>query len=320
MLSDVLKKKAWIQVRKNVRMNNLNSVATHINTWVKNWPGSPAPTNVIRVSQLHSLCAREFVFNYWSPIPKQEFDFTSRIRMGVGTFLHTFLQDCVLGPLGVLRGDWVSVGDEVHGYHPDPDKTLQEIADRVKVSWTYREPIVYDGRLRLSGHVDGIVSDRILALDNVGEVLGKEELLLEIKTCGSRVMDKLNSPEDIPNYYKCQAVAYQQLMGVRKTLFWFINRDTVESKLFIYEYEAKWWRDIERKLCIVWNAIKDRTLPVNCMACCTPKDSRAITCPFKDLCWVEWKNFEAWTRSCEEKKDRSYLDLSDDVFERLRKI
>ena len=109
-----------------------------------------------------------------------------------------------------------------------------------------------------------------------------------------------------------QAEIYQKMTGVSKTVFWYINRDTMESKLLLYEFTGRWWKDAVRKATIVWRAIRDETLPISAMACHTPKDKRAKECAFRKPCFdeMDFKEYVKIGKERAEKEGRKLLNLS----------
>jgi len=197
------------------------------------------------------------------------------------------------------------------------------------MEFEYEEIKCFDPTYRISGHVDGQISlRRIEYLQERGLELKTDSIAtmkllrdlahnstdiinLEIKTCGSYVFKNLIDSNTIPEYYRMQAEIYQKMTGVRRTLFWYICRDTMDSKLILYEYTGKWWKDATKKATIIWKAIRDETLPVSGMACHTPKDKRAKECTFVKQCFGEM-DFTEYVRIGKERakrEGRTLLDL-----------
>src|SRR5690606_23101852 len=106
-------------------------------------------------------CPREFVLNYWQPKPNKKFDWASQLKMSTGTHLHYFLQNSVLGPMGVLHGTWrklagtVDEEDQQQGFHPDPEKAVRDLVDQKPQEWEFVEQSCWDEKYRISGHTDG---------------------------------------------------------------------------------------------------------------------------------------------------------------------
>jgi hypothetical protein len=313
----------------------VTNLAKATNTWMGSWPPQPSYTDVLRASQMFDMCPREFVLNYWQPTNNKQFDWVSRMRMSMGTHLHDYVQNRVLGPMGVLYGNWVPLGlahETVRGFHPDPGKTLHEIQHQKPITWRYSEDAVWDEGWRIRGHLDGYVCPRRIAWlqDNAGAMksdpegsctrlhslpFSEDELVLfELKTTGKYGFDKLSGPDSIADYYKAQAATYQRLTGRKSTLFWYIERDSLGSKTFYYDYDRGWWGEVRRKARIVWESIRDETLPEAMMKCKMPTDKRAVKCSHRDPCWLGRMDFKAFVlrgKRLAESSGRTLLDLSE---------
>ena len=315
---------------------SLKVFETSVQKFVSSWPGVVTYQDYLRASEFYFICPREFVLNYWQPKSRGGYELSGNLMMGLGSFLHSYLQDQVLGPMGVLRGDWKNqdTGElVVDSYHPDPEKAVDDVVNQRPVTWRYVEFRVWDSLYRLSGHIDGVVSlDRVVWLNNHFKLIKSdpveafrqlqlidpgEECLLEIKTSGTRVFDRTKTVSEVAPYYKSQAIIYQKLKGVPKTLFWFISRDTMKNRLFLYEYDDKWWIDITTKSRIIFEAIRDETLPDLFMACKAPTDRRAKGCPHREDCWTRKFNFTKYVadgKSRADQEGRQLLDLANVIF------
>lgn len=315
-----------------------------VQTWMTNWPNQDSQTDVLRASGMYFVCPREFVLNYWSPQANRSFDYKAQLMMSTGTHLHSYLQNYVLGPMGILFGKWKHTGTSgiiKDGFHPDMLADMERAAKGLPLQWEYVEPTVWDEKHRISGHVDGVVCTNRLSFINKHARLFKtdpeeackrlhdlvlgELALLEIKTTGSYVFKSIKSSDDIADYYKTQADIYQHLMDIPRTLFWYIERDSMQSKTLLYKHEVGRWNDAKRKAQIIWEAIRDRKLPDSMMACRMPTDPRAKKCVHKDECWtrmisekpkvIKPEPFSNWIDKCiADQPDRKFLDLTDVEF------
>lgn len=310
-----------------------------IKSWMDAQPPQPMKTDYLRASGLHSLCPREFVLNYWSPRPSKSFDMASQLKMSIGTGLHYHMQNFVLGPMGVLYGSWVCTTEkqekiEMEGYHPDPERAIWEIQAQKKPTWVFYEEVLWDGKFRIKGHTDGMISKKRLDFLSVNGRLLKDSLLdvskrcfsiddncpkvCEIKSTGTFAFSGLNSVEKIPDYNKTQASIYQWLAKVDETVFVYIERDSLKMKSFCYSGTAGIVSDCKRKARIVWESIRDRKLPESAMACVSAVDKRAKTCAFREECWKSKFNFIEWVEKnivIEECKGRKFLDLSKETYD-----
>jgi hypothetical protein len=259
------------------------------------------------------------------------------MMMGIGTHLHEYLQNCVLGPMGVLKGYWVRQrfqGPEVvAGYHPDPEKTIWELNEQRKPTWQYQEYQMFDEKYRISGHSDAVLSverikwlsdnlklfraDPSKALKELQSIAPGKECLGEIKTSGAFVFKKVKNYADIPDYYKMQASIYQELLAMPSTLFWYVNRDTCESRVISYPREKMWWNDATSRARIVWEAIRDQRMPDTFNKCLMPQDKRAKNCSFCKQCWdkkFDMAKYVADGKDRADKEGRKLLDLSKVTF------
>lgn len=299
-----------------------------IKTYVRKLEGQGREVDFIRMSGAHALCPRQFVLNYWQPVIEEQVNFENCLFMDMGTMLHSYLQEGMLGPCGVLIGHWQNkeTGDIVEGAYPGEFKSLRDFRDSPN-KWAYVEPTVWHEGWRFSGHCDGICDeDRLqvfvdMALRNADPKniakkicampVSKNKILLEIKTCNSRIMENLVTPADILDPYKTQATMYQKLTDIKSTMFWYFNRDSFATKALIYKSEIARYSAVERKAEIIWTSIRDKELPTSLMPCASPKDTRAQRCNVAEACWkmnIPFKNFIE--RAMENQPDRQWLDLS----------
>ncbi len=296
--------------------------------YVDLWPETSTDNTIIRVSGCYDLCPRQFVLDYWEPKGSKTFPFTSSLMAGMGTFLHTYIQDVLLGPLGILKGTWKNnVTGELHeGYYPECGDGFYEMyLNNERKQYSYVENTVKDEHYRFVGHQDGIVDKaRILAFmelmgnakadfltirKEINAIPKSEECCFELKSSGDRVFE-LASAANLPPYYRLQACVYQKLSKLPETLFWYINRNTCESKMFLYSFEDMFWNEACRKADAVWRSIRDEELPETGMKCVSIKDKRAQSCPQQQMCWAKI-NFKQWVQKQKEAQpQRVWLDLS----------
>lgn len=310
-----------------------------INPAIKNWmaalPASPTGRLFLRASAVSGLCPREFVLNYWNPINNRWFDPSSVFKMDCGTWFHGYLQNRVLGPMGIIQGTWIKRGHDeldvsiVEGYHPDPEGDTLRIHAGENPLWEYQEYQVWNGQYRIKGHIDGIIcldrmrwlqdnlkllkADFKKALTEVLAIPQGKKAILEIKSMSAFGYKAWDTPEQTPEYYKIQANIYQWLAGVDQTYFLLAERDMFKIKGMTYKHESGWVKDSQRKARIVWESIRDRKLPESAMACRTPKDKRATDCTHANNCWAKWtdERFTAWTHTVQKAQPAlEWLDLS----------
>ena len=296
--------------------------------YVDTWPETEKDNTIIRVSGCHDLCPRQFVLDYWEPKGSKTFPFTSSMMAGMGTYLHSYIQEVILGPLGILKGAWKNnITGEVHvGYYPGNGESFYDQYLRTgRIEYSYVENTVEETHYRFVGHQDGIMSkERILAFmelmgngkadfstirKEISAIPKSEEICFELKSSGDRVFE-MASAANLPQYYKMQANIYQELSDIPETLFWYINRNTCDSKMFLYPFDDRIWQEACRKADITWRSIRDEVLPESEMKCLSIKDKRAQECPQRHSCWARM-NFKEWVQKQKEKQpERKWLDLS----------
>jgi len=305
--------------------------------WIEGWESGYGYTDVLRCSGIYDLCPREFVLNYWRPLPGRSFKWISQVRMSVGTHLHLYLQDYVLGPMGILHGTWVDLsvvpegeggGTKTEGFHPDPERAQYEIQHQLPLTWRYVEKTVWDESLRIKGHLDGelglqrvqwinenkelFAAQPAVAAKEMWKIPCEDMALLEIKSTGKVIYDKMVITEKLPPYYAQQATVYQKLSGIDTTVFWYMERGDLVSHCFAYEGEEAWWNEARRKAKLVWRALKNNTLPDSMKACAKPTLWRAKHCAHAKECWDPEFDFEAWRlEQVAKQPERKWLDLSD---------
>ena len=136
----------------------------------------------------------------------------------------------------------------------------------------------------------------------------KRLALLEIKTVGDYGFKQIkeDDPNTIAPYYQSQAAIYQALTGHKATVFWYINRDTMASKVVLFRAKPGLWGDMKRKAKVIWSAIHRRSLPDSYNTCTLPNDKAAKTCPFKKICFSKCDMAEyalkGLDRAAEEKR------------------
>ena len=316
-----------------------NPAVKSLRLYLGNLPPQTMERFVLRASGFSFLCPREFVLNYWNPVPVKSFDWGSHVKMNIGTDLHTYLQNYVMGPMGVLYGKWQSIdGDStkvIEGFHPDPERTMWEMVEQKPLTWHFVEERMWDEKWRIRGHIDGRVSKKRLDFLSSSSKLMKEDMpsaikrcmdiepeehlpLYEIKSTGTYAFKGITDVAKIPEYYKMQASIYQWLSGTNETIFLYLERDNIKMRGFSYKGEKGWIKDAKRKARIVWESIRDEVLPESAMSCKSPDDKRAKSCVFREECWLPKFDFKSWLN---EKRDegvrlgRKFLDLSKETWD-----
>lgn len=324
-----------IQPSASILGDSSQKLSSVVKNFVKSWPsGGKKSCDTLRASGIYYECPREFVLRYWQPRNNSKFDYNSWLYMTTGTTLHALIQNTLLGPTGILKGKWRSSSGVIHkGFHPEPVEAIKAWVEKEELLWEYVEPVMFDNLYRIGGHADGIISkSRLKWLIDNRDLVKKdivkacthlthipsdpsEESLLEIKTTNDYIFKKLDAsnPSAISDPYKMQASIYQHKFRYSSTLFWFICRDTMADKLIEYPHEPHWWNFAKSKSKIIFEAIRDETLPTAFSACKLPQDKRAKDCAFKHECFdagLDFKKYVADGKKVANDTGRKLLDLS----------
>jgi hypothetical protein len=271
---------------------SLGELGIAIQRYFKGLPGRIPERQYLRVSSLYFLCPRQFALNWFFPKPEKPFDHKSVMMMMTGTLFHKYVQDHVLGPMGILFGNWLHQdGTRVDGsFHP----TMED--DNL---WEYEELTLRDDQYKIIGHCDGMIeTNRLAAFLEASRLMAWPEIkkrvqsieptkfsLLEVKTSGSFQFDKIKESKTIADYYKMQACVYQHLADVDQTVFLYVNRDNFSFFSFLYNHEELWVKQAYRKAALCWKSVQDRKLSDSMMQCLTPRDKRAKACPHAKPCF-----------------------------------
>jgi hypothetical protein len=332
-------KRAVLQKDKEVVKKRAPEVSgkamTCLNTAMQKWSAAAArdvvPNEILRASGIYDVCPREFVLQYWKPERKESgFDVGSQLRMQAGTHLHTIFQDSLLGPIGVLHGKWKNVldGREEVGYHPDPDGAARNLAHGDTQHWTYIEDNVWNPELRISGHIDGMLNlhrlkwfeenyrliqeDPVKAVQRLHSQSGPDaKVLFELKTVNSFGYKKVIDASELPPYYATQAEVYQKLSGLSATMFCYANRDTMQFRFFMHEFEGTYWEAAKAKAIEIWSAIRDERIPCTGLPCTKKTQSRAKACAYATPCFSATFSPKAFIAKAKAAQpERKFLDLS----------
>lgn len=266
----------------------------------------PGDDGFFRVSQAYYICPRASV--YWALLPHPEnakicFAPGLRLRMDVGTLLHAYMQNEVLGPAGVLVGYWrrlYKVGGRVKEFLHDGFFPKTEDRDWL-TPWQYQEMKLENADTGYRGHPDGIVCVSRLMNPNVtipagittaalirGETFGLDWAHFEFKTTDdSKLRDiKANDWRQGEIAYRMQASLYQKLLGCKSSLVLYMDRKYFGLHAFWYEGEVQLVADAEKKVADIRSGITTGKVPERCPECLSAMSTRAKTCPYAPACFA----------------------------------
>lgn len=132
----------------------------------------------------------------------------------------------------------------------------------------FQETTVYCPKTWISGRADGIIE--IDKLKNLGstKILDpfegeSETAILEIKETSDYGYSLIKTPEDIPDKFKWAQCAYQHILGIPKTCFLYINRDSMNLKTMFYVSTDKLWQTMLDKVNEIQYHVKAETVPTD---------------------------------------------------------
>jgi hypothetical protein len=178
----------------------------------------------LSASKISDVDVYDFVYGYFLGY-EEEWDFNGILMAETGTVIHKVMQD-QLSNIGILT---------------DIERGL------------------FCPKYGFCGRIDGIIeSGKIIPKS---KKISNELMHFEIKTCTDYAYQNLVMPCDIPDYHKCQAEIYQNMLGVKKTLFCYVSRVTYSYKCMVYEGTGSHYERCRRKAEEIWKYIGRRELP-----------------------------------------------------------
>jgi hypothetical protein len=231
----------------------------------------------------YARCERQDVLSrlrgvkYHSPV-----DPSDLAKMDLGTAVHTFWQNHVLGPMGILWGIWVRGDGEGReetreGFQPGPE-------------WRYRELTVRYNSHAMGGHTDGLLK------------VGKAWVLLDIKTVGPWVFNSL--PSGPPEHHVVQLQIYLNgaldadfTPDVQRGVLLYINRDSGERREVWIDRDPAVIAPILSHIENVQYDLAARVLPER--VCATPREKQARECGACRICFAVSQGPEGFSEARE---------------------
>lgn len=251
------------------------------------------PYKYFRASRFYDECPRFIYFcsKLEKPIEYLEpFSFNTFMAMENGTAVHSIFQGMILGPMGVLKGNWkCSECDKmaINSFYPEPCCCGCP-------EFEYVEYEVYDEATKVKGHIDGLVClnrlEEFAKTGMVSEDTPENLVHLEIKTTGGFSFKDVVKGKELPKYYSWQANIYQKacfdagLIKEKKTMFLYQDRDSLSLHSFIYPHDEEIVYEVQEKSRLICNAIVQGVCP-DSFKCASIEDDRAKFCPFRKECF-----------------------------------
>lgn len=195
------------------------------------------PSRTIRPSSLR--CSRQAVFQLLGKPQDKETPSASLVGIcDSGTDIHQRIQEYCLK---MKSWKFINVAEHIKEHN----LPLEVKKDSNFENHEF-ETKLYEPERNISFLCDGIIENK-----------GKR-FILEIKSIGNQGMFKL---EDIPEYYREQAITYSQLLQIPSIIFLFVNRDLFNKKSFMYTPSRAEIRNWQDKIENILKCAKDEKIP-----------------------------------------------------------
>lgn len=190
-----------------------------------------------------------------------------------GHALHALYQDKVLGPAGVLYGEWQHqrTGEKIEGFMPQNEQSL----------WRYVEPRLIWPEMRITGYCDGII------------FVNGQWCILEIKSANNNSFMYVKSTGKPRDYHVRQAQIYvfapkptlSQQMHISGVLMLYINKDTGEEAEFYVPRDEGIMGAIANNIQQSIAAADSPNLPPRLSDCKSERSPRAKDCHACGACF-----------------------------------
>jgi len=209
------------------------------------------------------------------------------LDMDAGTMIHEYLQERVLGPMGILEGDWVcsKCGHVEHGKKPTAPcfgqiKVLDIMSDEWTtttckesgMTWGFKEQhikLMFHG-IGVTGRPDGTLI-----------VIGR--YLLEIKSTEDEKFQAINEPKD---YHVFQASVYGEALDFDQVIILYVNRNHWDQmKAFVVDVDKGATESI-KNLCGMVRLLLDNEDPMRAIPVCNKRSAwKAKECGCQNICF-----------------------------------
>lgn len=248
-----------------------------LNEGLKRVENVPVPTKdkIFRMSGLSDMCPREeYLAAVHNVERKKKWTAEQNTAMAFGTMFHDWIRHELLGPLGILYGQWkcarcesrVEREDGATRYRMPKEPCAKCKHDK----WFFHEDEIIDPVRGISGHHDGVL------------YWNEEYYLLELKTANDWSF-KGFMMKGTPEYYVDQAVGYQELFGFDKTLMIYQNKDTSKRHTAIIRQDKERVSRLFGKITAFRQALDGGPIPDR--ICENASCTRAKGCTLAKVCF-----------------------------------
>lgn len=233
-------------------------------------------------------CLRRLAYYYLRPDLQDKKDPKMLCGMDAGSHIHAWVQDEILGPMGVLEGLWecTNCGRIEEGARPKGAcfgkvKVFNDLKDTWIVrrckdvrgsTWKFKEQHV---RLEFSGIVVTGRPD--------GRLIVAKERVLEIKSMEEEKFNALTEPRD---YHIFQASVYGEKLGVNEVIILYVNwNHWWQMKTFVVPVLPGILKSIENS-CESIRFLLDQKDPLRAAPICKNRSAwKARECGARDICF-----------------------------------
>jgi len=227
-------------------------------------------------SQMYDMCAvaEYFLRVMRPPYLLDEFPLKLGLMAAAGTRAHDHFQNNVLGPAGILFGDWfcIKCGTvQSEQFRPASDCKCGAGNHLLK----YLEPQIEDHDDKVRGHGDGKIV-----------IPSYPNLLLEMKSKSLETWKKIRTPS---KKERLQASMYMHYLKLDACAYFFISRDDYQYKVVIEERNDALVSEARLTIHTIEDALSTGkcTTDLICMRRCADNTTaRSKKCPFRKQCWA----------------------------------
>lgn len=233
-------------------------------------------------------CARRLAYYLLQPEiqdppkdPKVLFD------MDAGTAIHEWFQDRVLGPMGLLEGEWecsrcgvVQTGkrptapcmQEIQILDLMEDKWVKTSCKATRMQWKFKEQHIELNLhgIKVTGRPDG-------------KLVVTKGRLLEIKSTEHEKFEAIEAPKD---YHVFQASVYGAHLGYEEVVILYVDRNYWWNiKAFVVPVDPEAIKTVET-YCETIRFLLDNEDPLRAVGICTKRSAtKAKECGVRDICF-----------------------------------
>ena len=209
----------------------------------------------VRASGIYSFCPRSEAIRVIHGIHGTKVIPAQLARtFAFGRMFERYYRDEVLGDLGIVLGRWEC---RSCGNIPDKDalgatryrKPQRCTKCGLRSEFRLHEETLTDMTARIQGHNDGFV------------YWANDYSILELKTCNDRYFGMIKKSGKPLDSHVAQAQMYMRMTGYKKTLFWYLNKNTSADYTIWMDYDAAYARVFVERAEALQEFFRSQTMP-----------------------------------------------------------